>query len=148
MGTGNFLQEDIKMKGLFGSHIELTGKVLDMRLQRQNLVSSNLANINTPGYKEKKLEFEEDLQKALGLDAKGKMTRTSKMHIPTAFDANNFEGDVISKFEPRVIHGENRVDMDKEMVTMAKNTMYYNALSQIIGKNFQGMNKIIQSGAR
>jgi len=142
------LQEDIKMKGLFGSHIELTGKVLDMRLQRQNLVSSNLANINTPGYKEKKLEFEEDLQKALGLDAKGKMTRTSKMHIPTAFDANNFEGDVISKFEPRVIHGENRVDMDKEMVTMAKNTMYYNALSQIIGKNFQGMNKIIQSGAR
>ncbi|WP_419780464.1 flagellar basal body rod protein FlgB [Maridesulfovibrio sp.] len=136
------------MKGLFGSHIELTGKVLDMRLQRQNLVSSNLANINTPGYKEKKLEFEEDLQKAMGLDAKGKMTRTSKMHIPTAFDANNFEGDVISKFEPRVIHGENRVDMDKEMVTMAKNTMYYNALSQVIGKNFQGMNKIIQSGAR
>lgn len=38
--------------------------------------------------------------------------------------------------------------MDKEMVTMAKNTMYYNALSQVIGKNFQGMNKIIQSGAR
>lgn len=136
------------MKGLFGSHIELTGKVLDMRLQRQNLVSSNLANINTPGYKEKKLEFEDDLQKAMGLDAKGKMTRTSKMHIPTAFDANNFEGDVISKFEPRVIHGENRVDMDKEMVTMAKNTMYYNALSQVIGKNFQGMTKVIQSGER
>ncbi|WP_421901126.1 flagellar basal body rod protein FlgB [Maridesulfovibrio sp.] len=136
------------MKGLFGSHIELTGKVLDLRLQRQNLVSSNLANVNTPGYKEKRLEFEEDLQKAMGLDAKGKMTRTSKMHIPTAFDSNKFEGDVISNFEPRVIHGENRVDMDKEMVAMAKNTLYYNALSQVIGKNFQGMSKIIQSGAR
>ncbi|ACS79219.1 flagellar basal body rod protein FlgB [Maridesulfovibrio salexigens] len=136
------------MKGLFGSHIQLTGKVLDLRLQRQNLVSSNLANVNTPGYKEKRLEFEEDLQKAMNLDAKGKMTRTSKMHIPTAFDANKFEGDTISKFEPRVIHGENRVDMDKEMVTMAKNTLYYNALSQVIGKNFQGMTKIIQEGAR
>ncbi|WP_320009155.1 flagellar basal body rod protein FlgB [Maridesulfovibrio sp.] len=136
------------MKGLFENNIELTGKVLDMRLQRQNLVSSNLANVNTPGYKEKRLEFEEDLQKAMGLDAKGKMTKTSKMHIPTAFDADKFEGDVISKFEPRIIHGENRVDMDKEMVAMAKNTMYYNALSQVIGKNFQGMNKVIQSGAR
>lgn len=136
------------MKGLFSSHIQLTGKVLDLRLQRQNLVSSNLANVNTPGYKEKHLEFEEDLQKAMGLDAKGKMTRTSKMHIPTTFDANKFDGDVLSNFEPRVIHGENPVDMDKEMVTMAKNTLYYNALSQIIGKNFQGMNKIIQSGAR
>ena len=136
------------MKGLFGSHIELTGKVLDMRLQRQNLVSSNLANVNTPGYKEKRLEFEEDLQKAMGLDAKGKMTKTSKMHIPTTFNADKFEGDVITKFEPRVIHGENRVDMDKEMVAMAKNTMYYNALSQVIGKSFQGMTKVIQSGAR
>jgi len=136
------------MKGLFGSHIELTGKVLDLRLQRQNLVSSNLANVNTPGYKEKRLEFEEDLQKALNLDARGKMTKTSKMHIPTAFDSNKFEGDVISKFEPRVIHGESRVDMDKEMVAMAKNTLYYNALSQVIGKNFQGMTKVIQDGAR
>ncbi|WP_320169214.1 flagellar basal body rod protein FlgB [Maridesulfovibrio sp.] len=136
------------MKGLFEGHIDLTAKVLDLRLQRQNLVSSNLANINTPGYKEKRLEFEGELQKALGLDAKGKMTKTSKMHIPTAFDSSTFKGDVLSNFEPRVVHGENSVDLDKEMVTMAKNTLEYNALTQVISKNFQGMTRIIQSGAR
>ncbi len=136
------------MKGLFGSHIDLTGKVLDMRLQRQNLVASNLANVNTPGYKEKTLEFEGELQKALGLDAKGKMTKTSKMHIPAAFDAGTFNGKFLSNFEPRVVHGENAVDMDKEMVTMAKNTLQYNALTQIISKSFRGMTKIIQDGAR
>lgn len=136
------------MKGLFGSHIDLTAKVLDMRLQRQNLVASNLANVNTPGYKEKTIEFEGELQKALGLDAKGKMTKTSKMHIPAAFAADKFKGKFLSNFEPRVVHGEDSVDMDKEMVTMAKNTLAYNALTQVIGKSFQGMNKIIQSGAR
>lgn len=136
------------MKGLFGSHIDLTAKVLDLRLQRQNLVSSNLANVNTPGYKEKRLEFEGELQKALGLDAKGKMTKTSQMHIPAAFNAGKFDGRVLSNFEPRVVHGEDSVDMDKEMVTMAKNTMQYNALTQVIAKSFQGMEKIIQSGAR
>ena len=136
------------MKGLFGSHIDLTAKVLDLRLQRQNLVASNLANVNTPGYKEKRLEFEGELQKALGLDAKGKMTKTSNMHIPAAFHADKFSGKVLSNFEPRVVHGENAVDMDKEMTTMAKNSLQYNALTQIISKNFQGMKKIIESGAR
>ncbi|CCO25292.1 flagellar basal body rod protein FlgB [Maridesulfovibrio hydrothermalis] len=136
------------MKGLFGSHIDLTSKVLDLRLQRQNLVASNLANVNTPGYKAKTLEFEGELQKALGLDAKGKMTKTSKMHIPANFDPHSFSGRTLSSFEPRVVHGEDAVDVDKEMVTMAKNSLAYNALTQVISKNFQGMKRIIQSGAR
>ncbi|MBI9110942.1 flagellar basal body rod protein FlgB [Maridesulfovibrio ferrireducens] len=136
------------MKGLFEGNVALTGKVLDLRLQRQNLVASNLANVNTPGYKAKTLEFEDSLQKAIGKDARGKMTKTSKMHIPATFDANKFSGRTLSNFEPRVIHGENPVDIDKEMVTMAKNTLAYNALTQIVSKSFQGMQKIIQDGAR
>ncbi|SDK85192.1 flagellar basal-body rod protein FlgB [Maridesulfovibrio ferrireducens] len=136
------------MKGLFEGHIALTGKVLDLRLQRQNLVASNLANVNTPGYKAKTLEFEDSLQKAIGKDARGKLTKTSKMHVPATFEANKFNGRTLSNFEPRVIHGENPVDIDKEMVTMAKNTLAYNALTQIVSKNFRGMQKIIQDGAR
>ncbi|WP_291326743.1 flagellar basal body rod protein FlgB [Desulfovibrio sp. UCD-KL4C] len=136
------------MKGFFEDQIALTGKVMDLRLQRQNLVASNLANVNTPGYKEKTLEFEDSLQKALNKDARGKMTKTSKMHIPATFEANKFSGRTLSNFEPRVVHGENPVDLDKEMVTMTKNNLAYNALTQIIKKDFQGMQKVIQDGAR
>lgn len=136
------------MKGFFEDQIALTGKVMDLRLQRQNLVASNLANVNTPGYKEKTLEFEDSLQKALNKDARGKMTKTSKMHVPANFEANKFSGRTLSNFEPRVVHGENAVDLDKEMVTMTKNSLAYNALTQIISKNFQGMQKVIQDGAR
>ncbi len=136
------------MKGFFEDQIALTGKVMDLRLQRQNLVASNLANVNTPGYKEKTLEFEDSLQKALNKDARGKMTKTNKMHVPANFEANKFNGTTLSNFEPRVIHGENPVDLDKEMVTMTKNSLAYNALTQIIKKDFQGMQKVIQDGAR
>ena len=136
------------MKGFFEDQIALTGKVMDLRLQRQNIVASNLANVNTPGYKEKTLEFEDSLQKALNKDARGKMTKTSKMHIPATFEANKFSGRTLSNFEPRVVHGENPVDLDKEMVTMTKNNLAYNALTQIIKKDFQGMQKVIQDGAR
>ncbi|WP_031479747.1 flagellar basal body rod protein FlgB [Maridesulfovibrio frigidus] len=136
------------MSGLFDSSIALTGKVLDLRLQRQNLVASNLANVNTPGYKGKTLEFEDSLQKAIGKDARGKMTKTSKMHVPANFDPTTFSGRTIADFEPRVVHGENAVDIDNEMVTMTKNSLAYNALTQVITKSFKGMEKVIQAGAR
>ncbi|WP_462326401.1 flagellar basal body rod protein FlgB [Desulfobaculum sp.] len=136
------------MKSLFGSHLNLTGKVLDMRLMRQNVVMSNLANLTTPNYKARRLEFEEDLQAALDLDAKGKVTKTKKDHIPHVFDANSFGPDLVKKLKHRVIHGEDNVDLDKEMAVMAKNTLMYNALTTVMKKNFAGLNKVISEGGR
>ncbi|MCC8193691.1 MAG: flagellar basal body protein, partial [Deltaproteobacteria bacterium] len=76
------------MKGLIEPHVNLVGKVMNMQLQRQNVVMSNIANVKTPGYKPRVLEFEDDLQAALNLDSKGKMSRTHKNHIPSGFDAD------------------------------------------------------------
>lgn len=136
------------MKSLFEGHILLTGKVLDMRLARQNVVMSNLANITTPKYKARRLEFEQDLQSALNRDARGKMTRTEGGHMPSVFDAETFGPDLIKGFKHRVIHGEDNVDLDKEMAVMAKNTLMYNALSTVLKKNFEGLNTVISEGAK
>ncbi|NJB69234.1 flagellar basal-body rod protein FlgB [Desulfobaculum xiamenense] len=136
------------MKSLFGSHINLTAKVLDMRLMRQNVVMSNLSNITTPNYKVQRLEFEKDLQAALDLDARGKMTRTQADHIPHVFEAGQFGPDLASNLKHRVIHGEDNVDLDKEMSIMAKNSLAYNALTTVIKKNFEGMTNIISEGGR
>ena len=136
------------MKGLFGSHIHLTAKVMDLRLERQNLVMGNISNVNTPNYKARSLEFEDKLQSALNHDARGKMTRTEQSHMPSAFIANGFQGDGIQDFKPRHIYGEDSVDLDKEMTTMTKNGMMYNALASVIKKNFQGMQRIIMQGGK
>ena len=136
------------MRQLFGRHIELTGKVMDLRLQRQNIVTGNIANVNTPGYRTRSLEFEDKLQKALNLDENGKMTRTSEAHLPATFSPDGFKGQGIKDFKAREIYGKDSVDLDKEMATNAKNTMMYNALAMVIKKNFQGMGKIIMEGAK
>ncbi|WP_028574046.1 flagellar basal body rod protein FlgB [Desulfonatronovibrio hydrogenovorans] len=136
------------MKSLFGTHIHLTGRVLDMRLKRQNVVSSNLANVKTPGYKARRVEFEERLQAALDLDSKGRVTRTDKMHLPAKFDPNTFGPDFFKSIEPRVYQGEDAVDLDKEMAIMAKNTLMYNALTQVMQKNFEGLKTAITEGGR
>ncbi len=136
------------MKGLFASHIDITSKVLDLRLERQNLVAGNLANISTPHYKARRMEFESQLQDALALDKRGKITRTNKKHMPSTFAADGFEGSHIKSFKPRHVLGKDSVDLDKEMTIMAKNAMMYSALTQIIKKNFTGMQKIIQEGGK
>ena len=88
------------MKGLFSPHIELTGKVMDMQLERQNVVMANLANIKTPGYKALDIEWEQQLQAALGNDARGKMTRTEQGHMPAVFSADSFGSEWTKAFQP------------------------------------------------
>lgn len=136
------------MKSLFDSHIQLSGKVLDMRLQRQNVVMSNMANITTPEYKARRLEFEQDLQAALNRDARGKMTRTGSGHLPSVFNAEGFNSSLVQGFKHRIIPGEDNVDLDKEMAVMSKNTMMYNALSTVLKKNFDGLSAVIGEGAK
>lgn len=136
------------MKELFEQNINLVGKVMDLRLQRQNVVMANVANVNTPKYKARKLAFEEDLQSALQLDAKGRMTRTNSMHMPSEFDVNGFNGKGIADFKPRTVYGEDVVDLDKEMAAMAKNGMMYNALSDVIAKSFTGLQTVITEGSK
>lgn len=136
------------MKGLFANHIHLTSRVLDMRLERQNLVTGNIANVDTPDYKARRLEFEDKLQQALNLDARGKMTRTQKSHMPAVFSADGFQGDGLQEFKPRHVYGEDSVDMDKEMAIMSKNGLMYNALASVIKKNFEGLQKVIAEGGK
>lgn len=132
------------MKGLFNSQIGLVSRVMDMQLQRQNVITSNLANLETPNYKPRELAFEEELQAALGLDMQGRMSTTQQGHMPAAFNPDNFGPEWSKQFKPRQIHGEDRVSLDKEMARHAKNQLQYNALSQIMQKQFEGLSTIIQ----
>ncbi|WP_461210792.1 flagellar basal body rod protein FlgB [Desulfocurvus sp. DL9XJH121] len=136
------------MKGLFDTDMALTGRVLDMRLMRQNVVMSNLANITTPKYTARRLEFEKDLQSALNLDARGKMSRTESGHMPSVFTADSFSPDIDRTLRHRVIAGEDNVDLDKEMTVMAKNTLMYNALTTVLKSKFEGLQTVINEGSK
>lgn len=136
------------MSNIYGPNTALIAKVMDMRLERQNLVMSNLANINVPGYKGRSLDFESDLQTALGLGVKDKLTRTNPKHMPTPFNVEGFSEDVLKEFKPRTLYGQDSVDLDKEMSTMAKNSLMYNALTTVVKAGFDGVQKVITEGGK
>ena len=134
------------MKTMFPEHLEVVGKVMDMQLQRQNVIMSNITNVKTPGYRPMQLEFEDALQDALQLN--GKVTRTNDKHLPSKFSPDGFGAEVDSEFKPRNVPGEDRVNLDKEMARMAKNNLQYTALSQVVQKGFEGLTNIIQEGSK
>ncbi len=134
------------MRTLFTSQIGLVGRVLDMQLQRQNVITGNLANIETPNYKPRELEFEKELQAAMGLDVRGRMSVTQQGHMPAAFNPETFGPEWEKQFKPRQIHGEDRVNLDKEMAKLAKVNLQYSALTQVMTKSFEGINNVIMDG--
>jgi flagellar basal-body rod protein FlgB len=134
------------MKSMFNMEVGLVGKVMDMQLQRQNIISGNIANVETPNYKPRELTFEKELQSALGLDARGELSQTSSAHMPTTFSPNSFGPEWDMAVKPRVVHGEDRVNLDKEMAKHAKNQLQYTALSQVMTKSFESLNSIILDG--
>jgi len=136
------------MKSLIDPNIGLMSKVLDMQLERQNVISSNMANIKTPGYKARRLMFEDELQAALGLDSRGKVSRTHPNHMPSVFSPENFGSEWEKAFKPRMVHGEDRVDLDKEMAIMAKTNLHYTALATVIRSKFEGLKQVIVEGQK
>ena len=136
------------MNGLFEPHLQLASTVMDMQLQRQNVIMGNISNVNTPGFKPRELKFESELQAALNLDARGKLARTEAEHMPSVFDPNKFGPEIRKEVKPGIVHGEDRVNLDKEMVAMAKNNLHYTALSQVTKHGFDGLKQIITEGSK
>ena len=49
----------------FDANIHLLSKVLDLRAENQNVIGSNIANAETPGYAPARFNFEQELNQAI-----------------------------------------------------------------------------------
>lgn len=116
---------------------------------RQEVIANNIANVNTPNFKKSNLVFEELLARELyGEDDNGKlqMVRTHDNHLPvvkTPFIANptiELEHQTLMRTD------ENNVDIDIEMANLAKNQIYFNAMSTQMANYIQGLKNVITSG--
>ena len=129
---------------IFGPTYDLLSKVLDLRSQRHTVVSSNIANADTPGYKATRMNFEKELEKMIPDEKKIKLKTTDTNHIPKKTDFSSIQGEVIEKSAPATRPDGNTVDLDKEIVRMSKNQLMYNAVSQVIAKKFRSLYNIIK----
>ena len=115
------------MGGLF-SGLDNIGRGLDASWTKNEVISSNIANIDTPGYKRKTMDFSNLLNREI--EANMGMKTTRQEH----FKSENVDGSAvfigIDNSTDSLRTDENNVNIDVEMADMAKNLIYYNMLSQ------------------
>ncbi|MDA8792818.1 flagellar basal body rod protein FlgB [Bacteriovoracaceae bacterium] len=116
------------------------------REMRQEIISSNVANAETPGYKAKRLEFEEALSRALDTDGALSMKKGTDEHYDVGSGGfNNLKPDVIEDPNGVVSQSGNTVDVEREMSLMAQNKVMHEAIVQLINKKLALMKYTIAS---
>ncbi len=123
---------------------------MKLRAINQEVISSNIANINTPGYRCKSIDFQKEIEKILTPDHfKLKLLITHKDHIQ---DKESSSLDVNPKIEecntPVIGNDKNNVDLDREMAKLAKNQLLYNAYVQLFSKKVRMLKDAIIQGGR
>ncbi|WP_208558997.1 flagellar basal body rod protein FlgB [Marinilactibacillus kalidii] len=105
-------------------NINLLHRALDATNLRQEVVSNNIANVNTPGFKAERVEFESVLRQTM--DGSG-LWKTHDRHFGID-DKNNVTGKVLRQEGNRVGENGNNVAIDTEMSELAANSIHYQAL--------------------
>ena len=114
---------------------------------RYRASASNISNAETPHFSAQKVSFEENLATILDQLRNGNQIElevTNEQHIDllpnTALETK------IERFDSAesIIANDNNVNIDREMITMAKTGMKSKALSRMANKFFQNVNGVIR----
>lgn len=120
----------------------LLGKMLDKAALFQRVISSNVANIGTPGYERLGVSFDESLRKAMRA-ARTKMISTDPRHLPAP--------DLLDKVKPEAVkvadgywNGINNVNIDQEMTDLARNQLDFDMAARLLNQRFTGLRTAIR----
>jgi flagellar basal-body rod protein FlgB len=124
--------------------IQAMGAYMTRLSQRQQVISSNLANIDTPDYKTKDVSFHATMQELLS-DNSIELRSTRSGHnpgwIPIPFQAQPFEvPGLLSRVD------RNNVDLDREMLKLSETSFGYSLMSQMLRGKFHTIASSINEG--
>lgn len=118
---------------VFDRTLETLAKSLDLRSQKQVILSTNIANADTPGYQAQTLDFEGALAKALTHEEGVARSGNSEQVEPDQ-TISNVTGSIYNENNNVVREDGNTVDRDAEMTSLAENQILYNAAVELLRK--------------
>ena len=109
--------------------VDVFKKTLDASWLKNEAISNNLANVNTPGYKRQVVNFENILKDHLNLGDEVAMSRTHEGHMSTS-GPGGLDARVEEVKNTSFRTDQNNVNVDVEMSELAKNQIKYSALTE------------------
>lgn len=121
-------------------YINVMGKAADASWIRNEAISNNIANADTPGYKRQDINFEDELKRALknsryeSMDSKVRHLRVKELEPRTFTDYDSFSYRLDG----------NNVDIDTENVMLAKNQVKYEGIMNSVTAEFQNLKAVMK----
>lgn len=121
-------------------YINVLDKAMDASWLRNEAISNNIANADTPGYKRQDVNFETQLAKALHSSRYTSMD--AKVHNLKLNRLNPIPYTDYSGFSYRI--DDNNVDPDTEGVYLAKNQIVYQGLELSVNQEFKNLQSVMK----
>ncbi|BAK74271.1 MAG: flagellar basal body rod protein FlgB [Arcobacter sp.] len=121
---------------------------LNFRGERQKVISSNIANINTPNYKTKDLVFQDELNNAL-FNNSLQLKQTNSKHLSTVDPlSNNTNPKLVNVQGLEEQNDGNNVNLDSQMSEQAKNKIIFDAIQSSIKRDSRLFRSVVESSAK
>jgi flagellar basal-body rod protein FlgB len=131
----------------FDANMQLLSKVLDLRAQKAQVISANIANAETPGYAANRFDFEQDLAKALEAGGTMSLAISHSAHIPLGpTNFNAVTGKIVTTNDQTGIGDKNSVQLDREMLDLSENELLYETAAQLLKKRLSMLTHVISGG--
>lgn len=133
--------------GIF-ENISLMEKALDAKWLRNEVIANNIANADTPNYKKTKVIFEDYLRDFLSKNNRISLSTTNDRHIKKIYSPLTLKPVLYREENTAYREDGNNVDVEKEMVELAENSLSYNVLVEQVSKEFSLLRTAINEGRK
>jgi flagellar basal-body rod protein FlgB len=106
--------------------IKILQKIMDLCTYRQKILASNIANVDTPNYKAKDVDFQEELKKASEIENNSYRVIEAPTTMP------NRDG--------------NTVNIEVEMAKLTETLLMYNSATQLLSTRLRMLKDAIKGG--
>lgn len=129
----------------FGKTFYALEKAIGISQRRNELITSNISNLDTPGYKSKDLNFKKELARALETNRETDLKITDPRHISMQMNGNQ----MIETFEEQgEWNGYNWANIDSEMTKLTENNLVYRTAVEALLRKMSLMKEVIREGGR
>ena len=138
---GTIMLRDVLFKN---TNLPVISRAMDAAMLRSRVISNNIANVNTPGYRRVEVSFEEQLRNALDR-TRLKGAKTASQHMDLGkMNLSDVNAKAYHPYDPTLPSGVNNVDIDMEMAKLAENQLQFNYAVKFGQGVFRKINAAIQ----
>lgn len=129
--------------------INLLRCAMDGSSLQNAVISNNIANVNTPGYKKLSVAFQDELAKHINqTDNKIALKSTNTKNFSGREDSVRQVIDSNKINNTKLRNDGNNVDIDMELAALAENNLYFNSLAQLLSSQLSLLRTSVTEGRR